>query len=419
MRTGSGLFFLSAVGYLAPGLDGQAACVAEALGVADIDRSEQRECTARPADADRIGLVLPIGLNLDVRTPGASIYEVAAEISKGEKHRLSPEEIVSRIDLHANVAKDVMTVSSSRRVEPPSGLEELARQSIGALRGKTWLLGGLGGGGDAYQAEATAQLLESHGKSVPATFSVRRAKSVDDVIGKLSGCEIVDREQGILRITADTTGVTGTTSRLPERGIARATDRPIYYVIDTSDGAKLDIQIKALSKLLEEKHGTRIDGVGGIDTGGDVLEGKSTSPGNQSISTPDQDRAGVEALSRLGMNTRVFLWGIGIDSPKDHPATLHAVGAKVHDLSASDAAQLGPYYERTGLGRDPSVFSRTSLAIRRVIQGGGVAGHRFVEGIPLDKRVDLSNPWMATIPFTADMNAVVHFSPERLLEAKP
>lgn len=360
-----------------------------------------------------------ITTNLDVKTPGASIYEVAAEISMAGNHALSPEEIVSRIDLHTSVAKDAITMSASVRSDPPSSLEGLVRQSLGELPGKTWLLGGLGGGGDAYQAEATALLLEARGKSVPATFSVRRAKSVEEVLEKLSGHEVVDRKHGIIRITADTSGVTGSTNRLPERGVARATDRPIYYLIDTTEGAQLHRQIEALSKLMEEKHGMRIDGVGGIDTGGDVLEGRTKSPGNQSISTPDQDRAGVEALSRLGGNTRVFLWGIGIDTPSDHPATLEAVDAHVHELGKSDAPLLGAYYGKTGLGEDDSVFSRTSLAVGRLTQEGGVLGHRFVEGIPLDKRTDLRNPWISTIPFTADMNAVVHFSPERLLAVKP
>lgn len=342
-----------------------------------------------------------ITANLNVKVSGAKLSD-ALDVTADAAGAISQVEVSATRDKQNVFAVDF------KRCAPAQSLDALPAAKLDQLPGKRVLVGGYGGGGDVYQAGSVAISLEAHGKIVPAVFSVRRG-DLSKVEKQLENFEIVDREHNLIRILPDTSGTIGTTSRLPERGAARADlSRPVYLILDNDEGRTLDKKIERLARHIQASTGNAVETIAGVDTGGDSLEPKRTAGADSALSTPDQDHASLAALSRIqGYHTYSFVVAPGIDSPAEFPAILAKANASVHVAGDQERAGVHSYLTRTGLGGDDSVMSKTSLVCKTLANPEGAElGYRYIDGIPERYRLNRANPWKAWVKLQPSMKAL-------------
>ena len=323
-------------------------------------------------------------------TPAGSVAEVALELTVDSNNVVAVQ-----------FQKEIATSLDWRRE-----LDSTSDLNI-AIEGESVLIGGIGGGGDLYQGAAFAELLRAHGKHTAGVFSVRRG-NLADVQQSLEDCHVIDKDHGIIEVFEHTAGVIGTTTRLPERGVAKAlSGAPAYLILDNDEGKTLEEKIDALAKYLGKEQGIVVDTVVGVDTGGDSLEPMHQDGGNTSRSTPDQDHTSVAALSRLaGYHSYTVVAAAGIDSPEDFVDALYDAEAVSYSPTEAEQETLSDFYEKTGLGQDESVYSKTSLICKALVSDGTLKkGYQFVDGIPLEKRISRSNPWKSWVNLQPAMQA--------------
>jgi hypothetical protein len=321
----------------------------------------------------------------------------------------SAAQIVAQVDITAKKdAAGVVSAEFLARPESSAWDKDFPKVKLASLKGRVFLVGGCGGGGDIYQGGLLATILEQADKSVSGLFSVRRGK-FDEVLSSLPGARIIDREEGILQITSEVEGIMGTTNRLPERGVARALRHiPLYLIVDSDHGDRLDSILKRLAEFVSSETGQKVESIVGVDTGGDSLQPLDGNVLDASIATPDQDHESLKALTKIkGLNTYSVVVAPGIDSPANFPEVLSRANAEIYHPNTIDIGLGASYFERSELGSDTTVFSRTSLVVKELLRNGVAAdGHTYIEGIPLDKRLSRKNPWQSWVDLSLSMRTI-------------
>lgn len=258
-----------------------------------------------------------------------------------------------------------------------------AMDSLAALPGSTFIVGGMGGGSDVVQAAHLASLLQQAGKQVKGIFSVRTQQT---------GSQDKDGKSGQVRTPLNATFIAEGVYRMqPDTFMQGRTLEPLVaekyptYLILLTQGAEPSPQLRSLIA-----HLGGADTLLGVDTGGDSLFSHHTS--ELSRFSPDQDITVVRAIGDLKeIKTLSALIATGVDAPADAEEKLLAAGAEYFSPSAHQANAILKQYKAWGMdGSHTERYGKTALAWQKAL-----ANELGMQTLDLPRHVVLNhhNPW--------------------------
>lgn len=267
------------------------------------------------------------------------------------------------------------------------------------LRGKRVLLVGMGGGSDGIQAAMLSKIFaQKYGSETAGIVSVRDGEK-----------PLINPGRRVSRNTVEITRETeaGSDWRFLE-GIPLEGDdetSPMFILANTGV-AVVQENIGELAKDLQ------VDVIVGVDTGGDSLYRAVQVAHDQTVTTPDQDHAVLEALANLsaqGATTEVYSAVIapGIDSPDYASQTMETAGAAKIKLDPPDKELVLETYSAwrmDGSASEEGRYGKTPFAWLKAI--GGSNGLTSLD-LPVDKVTSATNPWRNFVDITPAMSEVV------------
>jgi hypothetical protein len=257
------------------------------------------------------------------------------------------------------------------------------------LAGNRCAFVGIGGGSDGVQASILAEL---SGKP-SCVISIRRGnRNVQNHGGEIT--------KGVFLVTPETT----TSGRFLEHLYSHKFKS---YIVEDYENGELTNQIAAAMA-----HFGKVDTLYAVDTGGDALY--KTGVDSNTIATPDQDIASLEAISQLkAQELYSVIIANGVDAPPYAAQVLADSKADQIFLTPDEAQRVLQIYRDYHLdGTDDNIFGKTCLAWQAALRG-----ERGPVRLPLPNHAvnHPTNPWNPIVNITDEMAGIYVMSLKRHL----